>query len=600
MLPPGPSGECRNSLLNWRFGTARVEIAAMKAPRRDTDLIVLGSGAGGMTAALTAAALGLDVLLVEKTNWVGGTTSRSAGSLWVPNSRHSPPGSDSIEKALSYLRAVIGNRLRESLALAFLRAAPEMVAFLEQHSSVAFRPYAYHPDYLATLEGATLSGRALEPLPFDASILGADFANVRAPLPEFMLLGGMMVDRTDIGHLLNVSKSFGSLRHAVRLLGRYGADRLRFRRGTRLVMGNALVGRLYQSLRERKVPILFSSSARSLIEHQGRISGAVLQTPDGACEVSARAGLVLATGGYSHHGELRQRLMPAGISARSPVVESATGDGVVLGDQAGGHLGDDHANNSFWAPVSLRTYRDGSTGVFPHLVLDRGKPGLIAVTPEGHRFVNEATNYHLFVEAMLAALQRSAAQHCFLICDDDFIGKYGLGMVRPRRLNLRGAIADGYVIRADTLEGLASRMAVPPRALAETVARHNGFADTGKDDDFGKGSDAYQRNLGDPVHRPNPCIGPLAKPPYYAVKVYPSDIGASCGLVTNEYAQVLRRDGSIVAGLYACGNDMDSLMAGTYPGPGITIGPAMTFGFIAARHAAEHTRSGRAPSARSD
>jgi succinate dehydrogenase/fumarate reductase flavoprotein subunit len=559
----------------------------MNAPAKDVDLVVLGSGAGGLTAALTAATLGLDVLLLEKTEWIGGTTARSAGSLWVPNTRHSPQGGDSIDKALSYLRAAVGNRLRESMALSFLQAAPEMVAFLEDNTSVAFRAYPYHPDYLATLEGATRCGRVLEPLPFDASVLGRDFAKIRPPLPEFTLFGGMMVDRPDIGHLLGVSKSLTSLRHAMRLLGRFGADRLRFARGTRLVMGNALVGRLYHSLRQRGVTVVTSTNAELLTDSHGRIAGAVLQSAEGSTTINSRAGVVLATGGYSHHPELRQRLMPPGLSVHSAVVDSASGDGVMLGEQSGGYLSANHANNSFWAPVSMRTRSDGSTAVFPHLVLDRGKPGLIAVTPNGRRFVSEATSYHLFVEAMFGVLNGAPETCCFLICDDDFIAKYGLGMVRPRRLNLRRAIADGYVTQANTVEELAQRLAVPATALVETIARHNGFARTGVDDDFGKGGDAYQRNLGDPTHAPNPCIGPVAKSPFYAVKVYPGDIGASCGLMTNENAQVLRKDGTCVPGLYACGNDMDSIMAGIYPGPGITIGPAMTFGFLAARHAAK-------------
>jgi succinate dehydrogenase/fumarate reductase flavoprotein subunit len=278
--------------------------------------------------------------------------------------------------------------------------------------------------------------------------------------------------------------------------------------------------------------------------------------------------------------------MPAALSALSPVADSVTGDGLALAEPFGGHLGSSRSSNSFWAPVSLRRRADGSTAVFPHLVLDRGKPGLIAVNPAGVRFVSEATSYHLFVEAMFSELERYAATACFLICDDDFIAAYGMGMVRPRRLNLRAAIRDGYLVQSDSIGGLANALGLPGDALEQTVARHNGFAISGIDTDFGKGSDAYQRNLGDAGHRPNPCIGPLAKPPFYAVKILPGDIGASCGLVTDEHAQVLRGDGGRVAGLYACGNDMNSIMSGIYPGPGITLGPAMTFGYIAARHAA--------------
>jgi succinate dehydrogenase/fumarate reductase flavoprotein subunit len=354
------------------------------------------------------------------------------------------------------------------------------------------------------------------------------------------------------------------------------------------VMGNALAGRLYYSLLQRHVPFQMLAEACRLIEREGRVAGVVLKTSDGLRDVGSRCGVVLATGGISRHLRLRQQLMPAALRSESPVVESVTGDGAMLAQAIGAHLGHNHASNAFWAPISMRPRRDGSSAVFPHLVLDRGKPGLIAINPDGKRFVSEATNYHLFVEAMLAELASRPTQPCFLICDDNFMVKYGLGMVRPRRINLRKAVAEGYVVRASSLEGLAAELGVPAGALSAVVERHNRFARTGVDEDFGKGSDAYQRNLGDAAHAPNPCIGPVAKSPFYAVKVYPGDIGASCGMVTNECAQVLRKDGSTVDGLYACGNDMDSIMAGTYPGPGITLGPAMTFGYLAARHAAEH------------
>ena len=262
----------------------------------DVDLVVLGSGAGGMTAALTASVLGLDVLLVEKAAVIGGTTSRSAGAVWIPNSRHSRKG-DTPEQALAYLRASLGNRMREFMVATFLRAGPQMVDFLEDNTSVAFRAFAHHPDYLATLEGATLSGRVLEPVPFNGAVLGKHLATLRRPLPEFTLLGGMMIDRIDIGHLLNATRSLASLQHVAGLVGRYGADRLRFGRGARLVMGNALAGRLYYSLLQRDVPILMSAEACNLIEQEGRVTGVVLKTSGGVRDVGSRCGVVLATGG---------------------------------------------------------------------------------------------------------------------------------------------------------------------------------------------------------------------------------------------------------------------------------------------------------------
>ncbi len=536
-----------------------------------------------MTAALTGAVLGLDVLLVEKTDRIGGTSARSAGSLWVPNSRHSPRGADSFHKALTYLRGAVGNRLDEDRAAAFLRAAPEMVDFLEDNSAVRLRAYPHHPDYLATLEGATLSGRVLEPEPFDAAVLGRRFADLQPPLREFMLFGGMMVDRVDIGHLMNAKRKISSLGHTARLLARYALDRLRHDRGTRLVMGNALVGHLYHALLQRGVPVLLSTEVESIVQSGERVTGARLRRAGATTEIRARAGVVLATGGLSHHPELRRRLMPAALDKVSPVVDSATGDGLTLAGQVGGRLAPEHDSNGFWAPVSHRRRADGSIAVFPHFLLDRGKPGILAVDPAGRRFVSEATTYHLFGEALFASLKDFEGGSCFLICDHAFIGKYGLGMVRPRRMNLRAAVADGYVTTGETLDELARKLQLPPDALVATATRHNAFAKTGKDADFGKGADAYQRNLGDPAHGPNPCIGEISRPPFYAVAIHPGDIGASAGLACDSSARVLDRTGAPIEALYACGNDMESIMAGRYPGPGITLGPAMTFGFIAAR-----------------
>jgi succinate dehydrogenase/fumarate reductase flavoprotein subunit len=559
----------------------------MNASPAEVDLVVLGSGAGGMTAALCASALGLDVIVIEKTSLVGGTSARSAGSVWAPNSRHAGSDTDSVERALGYLRGVVGNRLDEDRTTAFLDAAPEMIEFLEDNTSVKFRAYPHHPDYLATQPDATLSGRVLEPIPFDARGLGASFTHLRPPLPEFLLFGAMMVDRIDIKHLMGAVRSVESAAHVARLLGRYCVDRLCWGRGTRLVMGNALVGRLYHSLLQRNVRVWLSSEVTSMTQADGRVTGVVLQREGQTVEVHARAGVVLATGGISHHPTLRRSLMPESLGVPSTVVSSATGDGLALAEPAGGHLGAPHDSNGFWSPVSHRRRSDGSTAVFPHFVLDRGKPGALAVDAGGNRFVSEATTYHLFGEALFAAHEEFPGRACFLICDDAFIEKYGFGMVRPWRLNLRAAVCDGYVKRASTLAALAVELQISVMALDATVARHNQFAKSGKDEDFGKGEDAYQRNLGDPAHGPNPCIGPIATAPFYALEIRPGDIGASAGLATDASARVIDKRGDPIGGLYACGNDMESIMAGHYPGPGITLGPAMTFGYIAAKHAYE-------------
>ena len=550
------------------------------------DLLVIGSGAAGMTAALTGALEGLKVLLIEKCELVGGTSARSAGSVWLPNTHLNPNCDDSFEKALTYLQAAVGNRLDQTRASVFLRTAPEMILRLEKEAGLALRAYPHHPDYLATLDGATSAGRVLEPEPFDATVLGNRFADIAPPLPEFTLLGGMMVDRTDIGHLLNAVKEPKSFFHAAKLVARYGFDRLRHRRGRRLVMGNALVGRLYHALLTQGVTVALEVETTSLIFQEGRVHGAELRHQGREHRITASAGVILATGGFSRNPALRSQLCPDHLSEASAVTPGATADGLHLAEPHGGRLSSDHESESFWAPVSHRQRTDGSIGVFPHFVLDRGKPGTFAVGPDGNRFVNEATTYHLFGEALFAMKARTNGGACHLICDDAFVQRYGIGVVRPRRIGLKSALRDGYLVQAESLDVLAKAIGVPAPSLAATAERYGLFGDTGIDEDFGKGLDAYQRNLGDPSHGPNPCIRALGAPPYYALELLPGDIGASAGLVCDASARVLGENGEPITGLYACGADMESIMAGCYPGPGITLGPAMTFGYLAASHAA--------------
>ena len=552
----------------------------------EVDLLVIGSGAAGMTAALTGSLEGLNVLLVEKRNVVGGTSALSAGSLWLPNTHLNPYDDDSFEISLTYLREAIGNRLDQSRARAFLQAAPEMTQRLQQEAGLRLRAYPHHPDYLATLDGATLAGRVLEPEPFDAAVLGSSFADIAPPIPEFTLLGGMMVDRSDIHHLLNAVTKPASFLHAAKLLARYGLDRLRHQRGRRLVMGNALVARLYHALLIQGVRVAKGVATTNLIIERGRVKGAELLLEGQQHRVTASTGVVLATGGYSHSPELRKQLGSPHLSKVSAVAPGATGDGLALAEHCGGQLSTNHESVSFWAPVSHRQRADGSTAVFPHIVLDRGKPGALAIGPDGNRFVNEATTYHPFGEALFAVKAKSNGGACYLICNNEFVEQYGLGMVRPKRIGLKPALRDGYLLKAKSLHELSSKIGVPATSLMATVERYNGFSKTGIDEDYAKGADAYQRNLGDPQHEPNPCIGPLGAPPYYALELHPGDIGASTGLVCDDSARVLDGREQPIPGLYACGADAESIMAGRYPGPGITLGPGMTFGYIAATHAA--------------
>ena len=551
------------------------------------DILVLGSGSAGMTAALTSALIGLDVLVIEKTNKIGGTTAYSAGSIWAPNSRHNTNIGDSFESALQYLRNSIGKKMDEGKIKTFLHFAPRMVDFLEDETDVKLRAYSHHPDYLSNLEGATLSGRVLEPIPFRGSVLKKKFFDLRPPIPEFMLFNKIMVDRIDISHLMNAFKKWSSFWQSIKLFAQYGLDIFFYNRGTRLVMGNALIGRLYYSLLKNKVPILLSTEVTSLEIDNDKVSSAIISYKGEQKEITVEHGTILATGGLSNQPVFRKNLMPSSLLYNSPVVHSASGDGLSLAKKLGGYLSLTIESNSFWSPASKHSRPDGSIAVFPHFVLDRGKPGAIAIDPNGKRFVNEATTYHLFGKALLKTLDNFPGRSCFLICDHNFIKRYGLGMIRPYGIGLSSSIKNGYVKKASSFEKLGNKINVPVNTLKSTISRHNSFVKSGIDEDFGKGKDAYQKNLGDPLNLPNPCLGILDSPPFYALEIFPCDIGASAGLATNSSAQVMQENGLPINGLYACGNDMKSIMEGEYPGPGITIGTGMTFGFIAANHAKE-------------
>lgn len=545
------------------------------------DVVVVGSGAGGMSAAITAAKAGLDVLLIEKSEYVGGSTAVSGGAMWVPENPHAAKAghADTREAAMTYLEAVLGNRLRPDLMRAFLDNGPEMIRFFERETALKFEARAYSPDYQPEQPGASRGGRTIDPAPYDGNELGADFALLRPPLKEFTVLGGMMVNRKDIDALVGRFRSLANFRHSAKLLIQYGLDRLRHPRGARLLMGNALAGRLLKSARLAGVDLRTRTAAGSLIEQHGAVTGLVVKGAQGERRIGARRGVVLASGGFPANAAMRREHMPHAEVHRSMAPVTDTGDGIALGLSVGGALRDDNIGAAFWTPVSVLKKPDGSEVQFPHLILDRAKPGLIAVDGKGNRFVNEATSYHGFVEAMHA----SGAVPAFLVCDSAFLRKYGLGLVHPGLKTPKAFVEAGYLFEGDSIAALAGRIGVPMPALAAAVAGMNEAARSGADAAFGKGSSEYNRYLGDPNNKPNACLGPIETSPFYAVKVWPGDIGTATGLTCDPQARVLGRDERPVPGLYATGNDMNSIMAGAYPGAGITLGPALTFGFIAGR-----------------
>ncbi|MBI4191149.1 MAG: FAD-dependent oxidoreductase [Betaproteobacteria bacterium] len=562
--------------------------ASADAWDEDYELVVLGAGAGGMTAALVSSIEGMRTLLIEKSDQIGGTTARSSGTVWIPNNpeqrRLGITGDEAA--ARTYLDGLVGARADRSLRDAFIAAGSQMLEYLEKHTDVRFQIYRRHPDYRQELPGAADGGRPLEPLPFDGRTLGKEFGRVRAPLRELMLFGGMMVTRGEAAQLLRFATSWESLVLGVRLTARYVADRMRYRRGTRLVLGNALAARLFRKLLDRHVTIWFESSTTRLITENGRVCGLLVGRNGAQVRVRARCGVVLAGGGFPANQVLRDRYLPKPVAQHTPAFEGCIGETLQLALDAGAALGPSGMDNALWFPSSISTREDGSTMVYPHIVLDRPKPGLVAVNAAGRRFVDEAASYHEFVRAMYRSHRSVSSIPAMLVCDRRFVWKYGLGMIRPMTPVLKPYVDNGYLHVAQSVEALARKIGVDPSGLAETIAKHNEYAVTGVDTEFGKGGNAYDRGNGDPAHGPNPCLGPIVKPPFCAVAVVPTPLGTSLGLRTDAHAAVCDAAGRPIRGLYACGNDMHSVMGGEYPGGGAQLGPAMTFGYLAAKSAA--------------
>jgi len=544
----------------------------------ETDLLVAGAGAAGMTAALVGAIEGLKTVLCEKSDMVGGTTATSAGTVWIPGSRQSSAAGvpDTIEAARIYLTAILGDEIPDERLETYLATGPTVLDYLAERSSVAFTAPPVHPDYGAK-PGAALGGRALGAVPFDGRKLGEDFARLRPPRREFMVLGGMMVGKNDIPSLLHPFASPQNFATAARLAARQARDRIGHRRGTRLIMGNALVARLLHSLNQHAVEIRYRSRLSELIESEGKIVGAVFETADGKVAIQARKGVVLATGGIGWSRELRDRLFPHGTQRYSLAPESNTGDGLLAGERAAGQIEQEIRSPALWMPSSVMQQPDGHLSVFPHIMLDRAKPGIIAVNGEGRRFVNEADSYHDFVEGMLRSHRSVPSIPSFLICDRSFIRDYGLGLIHPGTRDLKKYLRAGYLFAGDTPQQLAKEIGVDGGALAETIDRHNRFAETGIDADFGRGTSELNRFNGDPLNKPNPCMRRIGPGPYFAVAVWPSDLASSAGLRTDINGRVLTSEGQPIPGLYAAGNDAASIFRGTYPGPGTMIGPAMVF-----------------------
>ncbi|AMK25302.1 FAD-dependent oxidoreductase [Sphingobium sp. TKS] len=548
------------------------------------DLVVVGSGAAGLTAAVVAAHRSLSVLVIEKAETFGGTTARSGAVAWIPNNPHMASAglSDSPEQADHYLRDLMGNFYDEGKVGAFLRHGPEMVGMMEANSVVRFDNW-HSLDYEPWRKGAA-RGRSIGAAEFDGRRLGKDLARISPGLPNLSILGGMQVAYADVAHFGAAFRNRAAFLYTARKIGRYVRDLLLHGRPTRLVGGNALIGALLLTAREKGVTLWPSTPMMRLQFDQGAVRGVIVRRDGREQVVVSRRGVVLASGGYGGNDAMRHAYLPLAGAGCSLQPETNVGDGLHAGGQAGGHVVTDNVANGIWAALSTRVDRSGRRLHHPHIFRDRAFPGFLLVDRHGRRFVNEGASYQELGNVMI----RKDIQSAWLICCHAALRTYGMGHVRPGPLPYKNHIRNGYLKTAATIPALAQRLGIDPAVLDATVDRFNGFARDGHDSDFNKGEDAYTAEQGDPQHQPNPTLGPVDPGPFYAVEIRPGEFSTINGLETDASARVLNATGETIAGLYAIGVDANSVFRGAYPGGGASIGPGMTFGYIAAMHAASN------------
>ncbi len=557
----------------------------------ECDLLVIGSGAAGLSTAITAKKRGLDVVVVEKEAVFGGTTALSGGVLWIPASSHGRQQNptETREAVRTYLMQETGSFYDETAVGAFLDNGPKMVDFFERETAMKFIPTLY-PDYHPDLPGGAGLGRSILAEPFDIRGLGKDMARLKPPLRTITFMGMMFnSSNADLKHFFHATKSLRSFLYVARRLVNHVWELARYGRAIHVTSGNALAARLAQSALDLGIPILTSSPATGILIEKDRAVGALIGGVQGNRRISARRGVVLACGGFPQDVQRIAKAYPhlrRGGVHLSPTPVGNTGDGLAMAEAVGGTADIRYEDSAAWMPVSRVPYADGGFGVFPHL-LDRYKPGIIGVLRNGKRFTNESNSYHDVGAALIRACAGEQETAMWLVCDRTAIAKYGLGYAKPAPIPLGGLVRRGYLIKGATLADLARNAGIDTAGLEITVREYNLGAVNGEDSAFGRGRTAFNRYLADPEHHPNPCVAPLTQGPFYAVKVVMGDLGTFDGIRTSVVGEVLRRNGSPIEGLYAVGNDRASVMGGKYPGAGITHGPNMTFGYITANHIAD-------------
>jgi 3-oxosteroid 1-dehydrogenase len=551
---------------------------------KEVDVLVIGSGAGGMLSALVAAENHVDVLIVEKEKLWGGTSATSGAGIWIPASDQAAAAGfhDKTADAFTYVRKLSADNVPDANIKAFVENAAPMLRWMGAHTSIDYIAFPY-PDYHAENPGGSPSGyRTHMPAPMDGKQLGKDVETLRFASPAASLFGYLNWHFDETYVLLFRAPRWWW--HLTKSLARYWFDwpfRFKSRKDRRLTLGNALAGGLRLALNEKGVPLWLESPMEELISENGEVVGAVIRQGGKLLRVKANKGVVLAAGGFDKNQTMRKENAPLYQNALySGGTEGNTGDSI----RAGIGIGAETMNmQSAWAaPVFYVPGEHGGR----LCTIERALPGCLMVNQKGERYLNEAASYHIVGQQMARrAKDHGDASPSWFVFDHTYRNNYPVGPLYPlipdwlQRGDVRSILKKGA-----TVEALAADIGINPAALSATIARYNEGAAKGEDPDFHRGEATYDKMYGDPRVTPNPCLRPLTNGPFYAMPIYPGDIGTNGGLLTDDKARVVAKNGKPIGGLYAIGNNAASAMGESYPGAGVTIGPALTFGYIAARH----------------
>lgn len=549
---------------------------------RSVDVVVVGTGAAGLAAALTANGSGFDVLMLESSDLLSGSTALAGGGIWVPANRFmlADGDKDSAEDALRYLDDVVGDQgpaTSNARKRAFVENVTKAMAFLES-TGIRLRRTPGYPDYHPDRPGASVAGRGIESAVFDMNQLG-DWSTrfLRRPFPRTMPMG-----TRDVARLVLAKRTLSGLLTYARVFVHFLWGKVT---GRRLAAGGgALAGQMLNQVRLRNIPLLLQTRVTELVKDGDQVVGVRAEGPDGPLTISARRAVVLAAGGFARNAEMRGTYQPSPVTgAWTSASKSDLGDGIRLGQSVGAALS--LMDEAWWGPASVMP-----NGVAIFHVSERSKPGSLIVDATARRYMNEAISYVDAGHEMIERNKNGQSIPSWLLFDQNYRSRYPFGLLFPG-VTPKELVDKGYFRRADSIAALAAMIGLDAPTLTQTVERFNGFARRGVDEDFGRGSNPYDRYFGDPTVKPNACLAPLVKAPFYAVALYPGDLGTKGGLVTDEHARVLREDGSVIEGLYAAGNTTASVMGRRYPGPGVTLGPAITFGYLGMRHLASVARA---------